>query len=123
MILLKKKRSTAGTVVRRVKDAVTSHPKAVAAAGIAAATAVGAAVMLRKRASGVTDATTFHVESDANGAWLLRKDGSDEPMQRHASKREAISAAREYAREHNPSVLAIHREDGKVARRHSYDDR
>lgn len=123
MRILTKKRSTAGTVVRKVKDAVRNHPKGVAAAGIAAATAVGAAAMLRKRANGVTDSTTFHVESDGNGAWLLRRDGSDEPVQRHASKREAISAAREYARKHNPSVLAIHREDGNIARRHSYDDR
>jgi hypothetical protein len=123
MSLLKKKRRTTATVVKKVKDAVTSHPKGVAAAGIAAATAVGAAAMWKKRANGATDSTTFHVESDGNGAWLLRQDGSDEPVQRHASKREAISAAREYAREHNPSVLAIHREDGKVARRHSYDDR
>jgi hypothetical protein len=120
---MRKKRGTGGTVVRKVKDAVTSHPKGVAAAGIAAATAVGAAAMLRKRTNGVTGATTFHVESDANGAWLLRQDGSDQPVQRHANKREAISAAREYARKHNPSVLTIHREDGKVARRHSYDDR
>jgi hypothetical protein len=109
--------------VSRMKDAVTSHPKGVAAAGIAAATAVGAAAVLRKRTNGKTDSTTFHVESDGNGAWLLRRDGSDEPVQQHASKREAISSAREYARKHNPSVLAIHREDGKVARRHSYDDR
>ena len=123
MIPLRKKGSTAKSVVEKVKDAVTGHLKSVAAVGIAVATAVGAAAVLRKRANGVTDATTFHVESDANGAWLLRKDGSDEPVQRHASKREAISAAREYAREHNPSVLAIHREDGKVARRHLYDDR
>jgi hypothetical protein len=123
MSLLRKKRSTAGTVAKRVKDAVTSHPKGVAAAGIAAATAVGAAAMFVKRANDVTDSTTFHVESDGNGAWLLRQGGSDEPVQRHASKREAISAAREYAREHKPSVLAIHREDGKVARRHSYHDR
>jgi hypothetical protein len=120
---LLKKRSTAGTVARRVKDAVRNHPKGVAAAGIAAATAVSAAAMLRKRANGVTDSTTFHVESDGNGSWLLRKDGADEPVQRHASKREAISAARKYAKAHNPSVLAIHREDGNVARRHSYDDR
>jgi hypothetical protein len=44
-----------------VPPVVTSHPKGVATAGIAAATAVGAAAMLRKRANGMTDATTFQV--------------------------------------------------------------
>lgn len=123
MSLLKKNRSTTGKVAKKVKDAVTTHPKSMAAAGIAAATAVGVGALLKKRANGVSDATTFHVESDGNGSWLLRADGADGPIQQHPSKRQAISAAREYAREHNPSVLAIHREDGKVARRHTYDDR
>lgn len=123
MSLLKKKRSSTGKVAKKVKDAVTTHPKSMAAAGIAAATAVGVGALLKKRANGVTDATTYHVESDGNGSWLLRKDGAEESIQQHPSKRAAISAAREYAREHNPSVLAIHREDGKIARRHTYDDR
>lgn len=120
---LLKKQSTTEKVAKKMKDAVTAHPKSMAAAGIAAVTAVGVGALMKKRANGASDATTFHVESDGNGGWLLREDGSDESIQQHPSKRAAISAARKYVREHNPSVLAIHLEDGKVARRHTYDDR
>lgn len=123
MKVLGKKRSRTEQVTDKVKEVVRDHPKGAAAAGLAAVTAAGAAAWLTKRSHGIADGTSFHVESDGNGAWLLKEDGVDEPVQRHATKREAISAAREYARKHNPSVLAIHREDGGVSKRHTYDDR
>lgn len=123
MVLLRRKRSTAEAVARKVTDAAGSHAKGIAAAGVAVATAVGAAVLLRRRANEVPGATIFHVESDGKGAWLLRQDGSEAPIERYESKREAIAAAREHARKHNPSVLTIHREDGKVGRRHTYQER
>lgn len=123
MKVLRKKRSRTEKVTDKVKEVVRDHPKSAAAAGLAAVTAAGAAAWLTKRGNGIADGTSLHVESDGNGAWLLREDGVDEPIQKHGTKRAAISAAREYAREHNPSVLAIHREDGGVTKRHTYDDR
>ena len=122
MVLFRRKRSTAETVVSKVKDAAGSKATGVAVAGIAVATAVGAAVLMRRRANGVPGATIFHVESDGEGAWLLRQDDLEAPIERYESKRDAIAASREHARKHNPSVLAIHREDGKVGRQHTYEE-
>lgn len=121
MKVLGKKPSRTERVTEKVKEVVRNHPKSAAAAGLAAVTAAGAAAWLTTRSNGIADETSLHVESDGDGAWLLREDGLDEPIQRHGTKRDAISAAREYARKHHPSVLAIHREDGGVAKRHSYD--
>jgi hypothetical protein len=123
---LTKRKSTTENVANKVRKAVAQHPTRAAAAGIAAATAVGTvmgtAAWLRARRNAANGAT-FHVESDGNGSWLLREEGVDEPLQRHETKRDAVDAARKYARGHNPSVLEIHLEDGEVTRRHSYDDR
>jgi hypothetical protein len=120
---LTKRKSTTEKVAEKVREAVVQHPTRTAAAGIAAATAVGTVVgtaWLRSRRKSANGAT-FHVESDGNGSWLLREEGVDEPLQRHERKRDAVDAARTYARQHNPSALVIHLEDGKVTRRHSYD--
>jgi endonuclease YncB( thermonuclease family) len=123
---LMKRKGTTEKVAKKVQKAVAKHPTRAAAAGIAAATAVGTAVgaaaWLRGRRNAANGAT-FHVESDGNGSWQLREEGVDEPLQRHERKRDAVDAARKYARGHNPSVLEIHVEDGKVTRRHSYDAR
>ncbi|HSM61590.1 MAG TPA: DUF2188 domain-containing protein [Longimicrobiales bacterium] len=117
MTLLKRKKSAPRKVAKKVTDAVSGRPKTAAVAGLAAATAVGAAAWLTSRRH---NGIALHVESDGNGAWLLRQEGTDEPLERHGSKKEAVSAARKYAREHGPSMLTIHKESGAVARRHVY---
>lgn len=136
MSLLKKDRSPAEMaadktrkVAKKVKKAVSgksmssgTFAKGAAAAGIAAATAVGAAALWKARSDGKSDGLRLHVVSDGNGSWHLKREGRDDPIHVHESKRAAISAAREYAREHTPSVLAIHREDGEITREHSYTD-
>ena len=109
-------------VAKTVKDAVADNPRTAAAVGLAAATAVGAAAFWKSRTDVPSDARVLHVVSDGEGAWELRDESIDESLQRHETKRDAIRAAREYAREHTPSVLAIHREDGEVTTRHSYGD-
>lgn len=120
---LMKSKSTTEKVADKVRKAVGQHPTRAAAAGIAAATAVGTVVgtaWLRSRKNAANGAT-FHVESDGNGSWHLRQEGVDEPLQRHETKRDAVAAARKYARQHNPCALEIHLEDGKVTRRHLYE--
>lgn len=119
MALLKKK-----TPVEKITEQVTKKVKnnlgTAAVAGLAAATAVGAAAWLTSRRRADADSIALHVESDGDGAWLLRQEGMGEPIQRHDSKRHAVSAAREYAREHTPSALTIHKQKGGVSRRHMY---
>lgn len=86
-----------------------------AAAGAAAATAVGfAAVKMKNRRP-----TVFHVRP-ADDGWTLGEDGAASPSSRHDTKREAVNAARELAVSSAPSRLVIHRRDGSVQKEHSY---
>ncbi len=66
------------------------------------------------------DSIALHVESDGDGAWLLRQEADADSIARHDSKRHAVSSAREYAREHTPSALTIHKQKRGVSRRHIY---
>ena len=97
MALLEKK-----TPVERITEKVTrkvkNHPGTAAVAGLAAAAALGAAAWITSRRSAERDGIALHVKSDGDGAWLLRQEGRDEPLQRRDSKRSAVSVAREYAR-------------------------
>jgi hypothetical protein len=119
MALLKKK-----TPVERITEEVTrqvkSHPGTAAVAGLAAAAALGAAAWITSRRSAERDGIALHVESDGDGTWLLRQEGRDEPLERRESKRSTVSVAREYARQHSPAALTIHKQKGGVSRRHIY---
>lgn len=118
MALMTRKRSTRKRITNKVTAAISAKPKTVAVAGIAAATAVGAAAWLSTRRNG--EGIALHVESDGDGAWLLRQEGLEEPIERHPNKKGAVSSARHYAREHGPSMLTIHKESGAVSERHVY---
>lgn len=117
MALRTKKRSTRKRIAKKVTGAMSAKPKTVAVAGLAAATAVGAAAWLSTRRNG--EGIALHVESDGDG-WLLRQEGMEEPIEHHPNKKGAVSSARHYAREHGPSMLTIHKESGAVSERHVY---
>jgi len=112
----KQRNPIARAIDRRMKG---SRNKAMAAAGVAAAAAAGvaAARLLRNR----TSATVLHVQSDQSDGWVLTEDGASAPIERYPRKRQAVTAAREFAREHAPAVLNIHRTDGSVIRTHAYE--
>jgi hypothetical protein len=118
MALMTKKRSAGKRIAKKVTGAMSSKPKTVAVAGLAAATAVGAAAWLSTRRNG--EGVALHVEADGDGGWLLRREGVEEPIERHPNKKGAVSSARHYAREHGPSMLTIHKESGAVSERHVY---
>ncbi len=118
MSLMNRKRSARKRIAARVTGAVSARPKTVAAAGLAAVTAVGAAAWLSSRKNG--EGIALHVESDGDGDWILRQEGIEAPIESHPNKKGAVSAARRYAREHGPSMLTIHKEGGAVSGRHVY---
>ncbi len=115
-----KKETPAEKMAMTVSKSVKENPKTATAAGLVAATAVGAALWLTTRRHATSDGIALHVESDGDSGWVLRQEGIEEPIARHESKRRAVSAAREFAREHGPSALAIHKRNGAVGRRHIY---
>lgn len=87
-----------------------------AAAGAAAATAVGiAAAKMKGRAP-----TALYVRPDDEG-WIVGTDGAKRAASRHETKRQAVKAARELAASKAPSRLVIHRRDGSVQKEHGYE--
>jgi hypothetical protein len=85
-----------------------------AAAGLAAVAAAGIVVSRRAGAEVV-----YHVRP-GKGGWAVVTEGSDTPMDTHATKREAVTAARQLAGQNAPSQLVIHRTDATVQARHRY---
>lgn len=93
--------------------------KILTAAGVAAATA-GIAVAATRRARHDGEPLVYHVRSAAEG-WAVERDGSDRATSLHATKKEAVSAARDLARSRAPSRLIIHGVDGSELRSHEYE--
>lgn len=85
---------------------------AVGVAGVAAAAGVVAA---RRGSAPVT----YHVRPGADG-WTVAAAGATEAESTHATKQEAVRAARELAGRAAPSHLIIHRTDGTIQTRHAY---
>ncbi len=86
-----------------------------AAAGAAAATAVGiAATKMAGRRP-----TVYHVRPDEE-KWIVLKEGSKKASSRHDTKRQAVKEGRRLAGENPPSRLIIHRTDDSVQKEHSY---
>lgn len=63
--------------------------------------------------------TTLHVVPRSEG-WAVRKEGSSRALSTHSTQREAIDAAREVARSKHGELI-IHRRDGRIADRDSYN--
>ena len=63
--------------------------------------------------------TTLHVVPRSEG-WAVRKEGSSRAVSTHNTQREAIDAARKVARSKHGELI-IHRKDGRIADRDSYN--
>ncbi len=102
-----------------------SHVKAtvVAGTGVVAVAAAGVAVAVHLLRKAPHDEATFHVKLDGDGAWALRAEGSDDPIQTFPTKASAVRAARKAAADAAPSDLLIHLSDGTVQATHSYHSR
>jgi|GEM_PF-438951 len=64
--------------------------------------------------------TTYEV-APAEEGWAIRKEGATRATSRHGNKAEALSAARELARQHAPSRLVVYRQDGSVQNEFTYE--
>ena len=99
----------------------TTRNKAIAGAAVAgvAAAATAAGIMVSRRGGGGTP-TTYHVRPAQDGL-TVSPEGASAPASTHSTKRAAVTEARRLAGEHAPSQLVIHRTDGTVQARHSYE--
>lgn len=95
---------------------MVSKKKVIVVAGVAVA-ATAAAVVVRGLGS---PRRTYQV-SPIDEGWVVAATGSSAALSTHATKKEALEAARALAREKAPSRLVIQRLDGTVQAEHSYD--
>jgi hypothetical protein len=97
----------------------TTRNRAIAGAAVAgvAAAAATAGILVRRRGG---TPITYHVRPTEDG-WTVGPEGADAPASTHSTKRAAVTEARRLAGEHAPSQLVIHRTDGTVQARHSYE--
>jgi hypothetical protein len=113
------KRMSPKRLARRIGGRLNGgRSRIAAAAGVVAAAAAGvAAARLLKHRAG---ATVLHVQADSENGWVVTRDGSEQPLDRHPHRRQAVSAARDFAREHSPAVVNIHGTDGSVVRTQAF---
>lgn len=71
-------------------------------------------------AAAASDETVYRVEPGEDG-WGVQREGASRAASRHATKAEAVSAARDLAKSKTPSRLVILRQDGTVQSESSYD--
>ncbi len=103
-----------------------------AAAGVAAAAAATTAAVianrnpeLRKKIGDaasrmVSRSKTYHVKKSGD-QWAIELEGASRATSLHATKKEAVSAARDLAAGKRPSQLVIHRVDGTIQDSHTYE--
>lgn len=63
----------------------------------------------------------LHVVPGDDG-WTVTLEGEEGPLSTHDTKKEAVSAGRETAKEHVPSQLIVHKQDRSVQETFSYDE-
>lgn len=63
----------------------------------------------------------LHVVPGGDG-WTVTIEGEDDPAGSYDTKKEAVAAAREAAKEHAPSQLIVHKQDRSVQESFSYDE-
>ena len=122
-------KSTAGAVGDKVARGAKNVKKSAAglskgqliagAAGLAAA-ATAAGAVLYKTKSGSGNRTVYHVKPDGEG-WVVKGDGAERAVSTHDTKKEALTAARELAHGKAPSQLVVHKSDGSVQEKFTYD--
>ncbi|HVS64467.1 MAG TPA: DUF2188 domain-containing protein [Thermoanaerobaculia bacterium] len=107
------------TVDKAKKTRLEMSPKQKKVAAAAAAAAAGVAVaaagvaVARRRRSRSKEETVFHVVPK-DDRWEVRGEGAQRATSVHETKREAVAAARQLARDKEPSRLVVHRIDGSV---------
>lgn len=62
----------------------------------------------------------LHVVPNDEG-WIITAEGEDAPVSTHDTKKEAVSTAREAAKEQAPSQLVVHKQDRSVQESFTYD--
>ena len=67
------------------------------------------------------EARVLHVVPGDDG-WTVTIEGEDEPVSTHDTKKEAVAAGRETAKQHAPSQLVVHKQDRSVQETFSYDE-
>lgn len=65
--------------------------------------------------------TVFHVAPHEDG-WKVEAEGAKAPTSLHATKEEALTAARETAKKAEPSQVVVHRMDGTIQTQFGYGD-
>lgn len=68
-----------------------------------------------------SDRTTYHITPANMGGWNLRKEGENQSLSTHNPKSEAREEAHYLAERDRPSILVIHREDGRTEHHNIYD--
>ncbi|MDX1630452.1 MAG: DUF2188 domain-containing protein [Thermoanaerobaculia bacterium] len=100
----------------------TSKKKILAtAAGVAAATAAGVVVAKKIKQSNAEDLKVYHVLPVEDG-WAVKAQHEGHPHSTHATKKEALEAAREVVKGDGPTQLIIHRKDGSLQDSHRYGE-
>ena len=66
------------------------------------------------------EARVLHVVPGDDG-WTVTIEGEDDPTGAYDTKKEAVAAGREAAKEHVPSQLIVHKQDRSVQETFSYD--
>lgn len=94
---------------------------AAAGAGVAALAGLTAAVKVWRDRRGDAQNPAVVRLKPADDEWIMQIEGVGEGDVRFATKRVAVRESRVFAREHAPSRLIIHRQDGTVQREHAYE--
>jgi hypothetical protein len=65
--------------------------------------------------------TVYHLVPK-DDEWVVRREGSDQDIGQHATKKAALTAARGVAQAHEPSRLVVHRSDGTIQTSYGYGE-
>jgi len=103
----------------RVGDKLSSTPGALAAGavGVTVAAVLGVAAARRVKNDAIT---AIHVVPNGNSGWAIKADAEDRELGTQRRQRDAVSEGRVLARERRPSILVVHRTDGRVGRTYRY---
>lgn len=96
---------------------------AAAGAGVVALAGLTAAVKVwrdRRNADPSADPAVVHVTPDGE-EWTVQLEHLENGAVHFETKRDAVREGRTFARNHAPSRLIIHRQDGTVQRQHAYE--
>jgi hypothetical protein len=70
-----------------------------------------------------TNRTVFHVVPNASAEqWVVSKERDESFREEYRTKDEAVQAAKERARAHEPSQVKVHKHDGNMEYESTYGD-